>query len=164
MDIASIILGVILLAACTLPFIITTMGRKKKEKLIKNQMNDLALSEGTTLGEIDIISQSAFGMSGSGEKFFFVKQAEGKRKQVSISLDKVKHCSLKKEERLINNQNGNYKIIDKLILLFSISNGKDSELALEIYDADSNVQLGDELALVEKWEKKINQRINMLMH
>lgn len=156
-------MGVILLAVCTLPFVVTTLGRKKKEKLLFKQLTELAERNGSKVSTFDIWSKTAIGMSEKEDKVFFIKQMESKRKEISISLNKIKLCQIISENRLINNQSGNYKVIDKLILYFSHVTSKESDVALEIYNADGNVQLGDELKMIEKWESIINERVKTLV-
>ena len=77
-----------------------------------------------------------------------------------VTLHEIQRCHVITATRNGSNEDGIFKIIDKLELVFEHRDKRKADTILEFYNADySSPTLTGELQLVEKWCKMLNDKI-----
>jgi hypothetical protein len=158
MDIATILIGVMVLLICVVPFIIMRKNKKKKAIESKEVISQLAAKSNSNVDEYDRWNKTIIGIDHLNRKLFFIRKIKDKEIQHEIDLSGVQMA------RVINSHrgaiDGNYIVIQKLQLGL-ISKDKDKpETLLEFYNADyDSLTIMEELQLAEKWAKIVKSNI-----
>ncbi len=159
MDIGSIILGIVVTAAISLPFAFMIRGQRKRTRRILNLLDELASKHNSKLGLHEVCGDLVIGLDENQNKLFFLRLLNDHQTEACIDLQDVQHCKLVNNSKVLYREKGNLNIIDKLSISFSSKTKGKSEESLLIYDADESLQLSGELQLGEKWVSLINDRL-----
>jgi hypothetical protein len=159
MDLGTAIVGALMLAIFTVPFVLSNRSRKNNGKLIKNSLFNLAEKVNSDITVFTQWHNTAIGMSTTSEKLFFYRKGEADEVCHSIDFQSIHSCKITKIARTLKSNNENYEIIDRLELIISTSIKNKQEIILAFYNADINTQMNGELNLIEDWHKKINALI-----
>ncbi len=158
MDIGITITGAIFIAICTLPFVLMARNNRKKEKLHFQSLSNIAAKQNCKITAYECCEEYIIGLDETSNFLFFFKQNKENETSQHINLSEIKNCKTINTSR----SNGNQKIIDKLELSFSFHSNNTSDIILELYNSKNRMQLGEDLLLIERWAKKINDRLNQL--
>lgn len=159
MDLGITAIGIITIAACVLPFV--AMGRKRKKftNSLLESLNNLASEHQSKLSEYEFGNDLVLGIDHDTNHFFFYKQNNWIEVAKTINLAKVKHCSSVVKNQTVKTNAEAYRFIEKLEMKFSFKDSNGQDVLLEFYSNEVNMQLNNELQLLEKWVKLINQRL-----
>lgn len=159
MDISSIIITVIFIAVCTIPFVL--MGRKnkkrKKEKL--QSIINIANQQNATISKSEVLSDYVIGMDEVKKQVFFFKNLKDSTIEDYVDLAEIKTSRVKNTGRAITYNNSNQSIIEKLELVFIPLDKNRKEIAWEFFNSDDNSQLSGELQSAEEWSNCINESL-----
>ncbi len=156
MDLASSIIGAIILAICIAPFIIMSTNRKKRERKALKTLQKIAQQHDCEITNYEIGDDFVIGIDEPKRIVFFNKKLKETVFEQHIKLADVQACKIKNISRTVSNQNGNYNVVEELDLCFvPIEKGK-KEVLLEFYNAENSTQLSGELQAIEKWQSIIN--------
>ncbi|SFS33154.1 hypothetical protein [Lutibacter maritimus] len=153
MDSSTLIIGLVMVALCTLPFILSGNSRTKNEQKIKNAFFELATKNNTTILQNDIWYKSAIGINTTSNELFFYRKIKDTETSEIIQLSDYQKCKIMKL-----NDSSNH--IELLQLVLTSSSSNKPEIVLEFYNAELNPQLNKEVQLIEKWSKLINDTIH----
>lgn len=156
MDLGTIIIGTIGVALCSLPFVLTNLSKKKREKELVQTLKELAKQNGSEITQHETCGFYAIGIDERKNSVSFVANADDETTQQFINLSSIKSCKIQNISKLTTD---NEKIIDRLQLNFQYFDKKKRDIILEFYNSDINFLLTDEFDSIEKWETIIN---NML--
>lgn len=159
MNSTTLIIGLVLALACSLPFVLSAYNRKNKEKRIVTQLNDLARNKGLTISQYDMIADKIIGIDEISRTLFFIDSAEESRVNYILNLSQIKTCKINNSTRSSHSGGKDATFIDKLELVFSSIAVKEPETRIELYNSEINGQIGDELAFVNKWQKIISEKV-----
>ena len=84
MDIATIIIGVAIVALCALPFWLSGYTHKRREKNLTNALNEMAQQKSTTICNSEICGNNIIGIDGSGRWLFYARCKGGLRECVDL--------------------------------------------------------------------------------
>lgn len=152
MDTSTIIIGLIMVALCALPFILSNTNRKSSDQTIKKAIFELAHKNNTSILQNDFWFKTAIGINTANHQLFFYRKAKNLETSEIIDLTNYKKCSVIKL-----NDNSNH--IDVLQLVLTPISSKNKEIILDFYNSEFNPQLNGEVQLIEKWSKIINETI-----
>ena len=152
MDTSTIIIGLIMVALCALPFILSSTNRKSSEQTIKKAIFELAQKNNTSILQNDFWYKTAIGINTTNYQLFFYRKTKDLETSEIIDLSNYKKCSVIKL-----NDNSNH--IDVLQLVLAPNTTKNKEVILDFYNSEYNPQLNGEVQLIEKWSKIINETI-----
>ncbi len=157
MDTGTIIITLILLSACTLPFILMTIKRKNKEKQLLQSLQILAQNNQAVISQYDVWSKSAIGMDEStNQAFFFRHLTEGETRQ-HVNLSAIKHCRIIKTSKDAEAKHNNQ--LEKLELVFTYKDSHISDTPFELYNVSHDgFTLNGELQIADKWFKILNAK------
>lgn len=152
MDSSTIIIAIVFIAICILPFVLIGKNRSKNKKQMLRSIAELAKSNESNI-EYNIFNDTIIGFDSASNSILFLK----KRNDIShcIKLSEVKQC-------VVHTTNQRNSLVDKVGLLFSFIQKEKSEIFIELYNSAYTMQLSGELQLAEKWEGIINKKLKML--
>jgi hypothetical protein len=156
MDLGTLIIGIICVVLCALPFILTNGNKKKKEKQLLLLLNNLTTKYKSTNTIHETFGYFAIGLDSNKKSVSYVLEQKEVVRQEFIALADILSCEVLNTSR--NTKNG--KIIDHLHLKLFTKDKKKPAILLEFYNSHINYQLNDELDAVEKWNTLINDLLN----
>lgn len=159
MDLGTSIIGAILVAICVLPFLLLGRSRRKREKRMMQSLMKIAEKENCIISEQDSCREFIIGIDRTNHFLFFNKFSNGKETSRFANLEEIQSCKLVNKSRAIDKKESNVLVIDKLELSFRPLDKNSEEFSWEFYSSDENSHLDDELQLLEKWVKIINNHI-----
>ena len=158
MDIGITITGAILIAICILPFVLMGRNSRKQNKLLFQSLSNIAAKQNCKITVHECCEEYIIGLDEPKNFLFFYKRIKDKEISKQINLAEIQNCKIINTSR----SNDNEKVIDKLELSLVSNTKKTPEVLLELYNSDDRMQLGDDFLLIERWAKKINERLNQL--
>lgn len=159
MDSGTLIIGIISIIGCVLPFVLLSRSKKKKEKQLLHLLTNIAERFNCKITRHEFYGELAIGLDESANFLFFLKDVKDMEAARHINLAEIQHCKIVNTGRTINNKEGSYQAIDRLDLSFVPFDKNKPNILLEFYNAEISLQLGGELRLIEKWEKIVNERL-----
>lgn len=148
MELGTTLIGIICVAICAMPFVLTN---RSKKAIVKRQLivlKDLATQHNNTITQNEINSFYAIGIDETKKSVSFILKGETEIEQQFVDLSTIKSCEIVS----INKS----KHMDRLYLKLMPIDKTKSEVILEFFNADVSYQLGEELQSIEKWNKIIN--------
>ncbi|GAL77993.1 hypothetical protein [Algibacter lectus] len=148
MELGTTLIGIICVAICAMPFVLTN---RSKKAIVKRQLivlKDLASQHNNTITQNEINSFYAIGIDESKKSVSFILKEETEVEQQFVDLSTIKSCEI------VNITKS--KHIDRLYLKLIPHDKTKKEVNLEFFNADVSYQLGEELQSIEKWNKIIN--------
>lgn len=161
MDSGTLIVGVIISAACILPFVLMVRSRKKKEKQLLLLLTGIANNHNCKISLHELFVEFAIGLDEKANQLFFFRKTSENETSQHINLAEVKSCKVINTGHSISNNDENNKTIDKLELQFSFLDKKNLDEFLVFYNSDENTQLSGEIITIEKWAKILNDRLKL---
>lgn len=161
MDLGTLIIGIVFILICIIPFALMIINSRKKEKKQLNGLSDIAQKSKCKLSRYDFWHNSSIGIDDTAYMVFFTRKSKDIETSQQINLTEIKTCRVLNSTRTWSSNDGNNKVIDKLELAFSFHDNQKHEVALEFYNADyDSLTLSGELQLVEKWCGIMNDKIS----
>ncbi|WP_194767442.1 hypothetical protein [Tamlana sp. I1] len=157
MDLGNTIVSSILVAMCAAPIITIGVGRKKRYLKIIRSLTNNAKQENCVINKHETCGGIAIGIDTNKKQLFFFKQLKGAVIEQSINLVEYETCRDKKIT--FRNKSNNQNVIEKLELILIPIDKNKREIALEIYNADVDIQLDGEIILLDRWTQIINDCI-----
>ncbi|WP_405296252.1 hypothetical protein [Algibacter sp. Ld11] len=148
MELGTTLIGIICVAICAMPFVLTN---RSKKAIVKHQLivlKDLATQHNNTITQNEINSFYAIGIDDTKKSVSFIFKGETEVSQLFVDLSKIKHCEIVNVIKA--------KHIDKLYLKLSPIDKTKEDVILEFFNAEVSYQLGEELQSVKKWNEIIN--------
>lgn len=155
MDTSTIIIAVICIAICALPFVISGSSKKKQEKKMLRDLQNLAQSHGGRLDQHEFCNRFIIGMDSSTNHLYFIHKGKESEETV-VYLDEVKSVSLQQ----INSGSGANAVIDRLALQLKYKDSKHPTTSLLMYDSNDSFQIGDELQVARKWTALVEKSLS----
>ncbi|MBO7497066.1 MAG: hypothetical protein J6T98_10975 [Salinivirgaceae bacterium] len=142
MDTSSILIGIAVVLACALPFLLSSISRKQREKKLVDSLNQMAQSESTTICSSEICGNNAIGIDGSGRWLFYARCADGVKEK--IDLESTRSCG----------------IIDKpdTAGLIFVADGK-PDIYCELFNSKVEATPYDESRMAARWHKIVVDRL-----
>ena len=155
METGMIVTTTILIALCASPFFLIGYSTKKRENQLKKELKSIIAPLNGAISEFDIINDFIIGLDSTSHKIYFYKKAESDPFFQEINLNNVRSCEIEKSTNRIKKGKSFSNEIQNIALLFTLKN-KDSLDRIELYDYNKSTQINGEIALADKWNKKIN--------
>jgi hypothetical protein len=153
MDLGTIIIGIICLAVCALPFVLTNRNKKKKEKELLDSLKDFAKEHNSEITSHEIGGYFAIGIDEAKNTISFLQKTKETVNLQFIDLTTIKSCEISNISRELAK---NEKVIDRLNLKFNAINKNNPSIILEFYNSDISFQPSNEFDSIENWNKRIN--------
>lgn len=150
MDISIIIIGIIAISLCALPFIYSENARKRSNKLLFNQLINLIELNNCQLGSFDVLSNFAIGIDNKNDNFYFISSSNETKIAEVIDLTNLKSVDWQKVDKF--NASNTASTIDKLQLKFVFKDGSSTKL-FNFFDQNDGLMLSDQFIILKKWQK-----------
>jgi hypothetical protein len=162
MNIGTIIIGAIFLAICILPFALISMSKKKKEKQLLKKLNEIAQQSDSHISQYERCNDMIIGIDKSSNHFFAYKNLLDRESEFTVNLKEIQQCRIMTNGKVPGgkgNGESNFRVVDRLSLLFNPGDKEKTSLQFELFNHDDNQQMDGELELARKWEKILNDQI-----
>ena len=164
MDSESAIFILMMVLACIIPIAIINKKKKNKERQFLQTLFDLAEKNNCKITDHDRWGNTAIGIDQKAGKLFFIRKTSDGDSSKEVDLYEVKKCRFVNTSRIVNLKESNQKVIEKLELVFTLSDPKKSEIILEFYNSIyDSLSLRGEIQLGEKWSEIVNAKISKLV-
>ena len=147
-----IIIGVISLVACILPFVLMNSNRKKIEQQHLQSLAGVAALYQCNVTEYEFCAGAVIGLDAQNGYVFFYRRIHDKELAQGVRLSGIQTCKMVKSGRNL----AEYPTIDTIELRFISAVKTDPDVVLELFNIRDSLQLAGELSWAERWEKKIN--------
>lgn len=155
MDLGTIIIGIVLIALCSLPFFYMRKNDKENLKILRA----LAKGQSCEISVYEISGNLIIGMDETKKILFFIKKIQNSEIVQTVDLNTISGCEIIKSGKSINSKNSSYSVIEKLTLQFHNKVKGKEEQNIDFFDSEENVHLSGELQTIQNWEKQINELI-----
>lgn len=146
-DLGSAIIGVIIVIIATLPFVMMSRSKTKKEKKLHQKLVDLALQKSSKINNYQALQHLAIGLDTDNHYVFFCDTQDQISIENTVDLSKIKQVNLIKDKE---NKKDSQKI--KRVGLRFIPMSKDDKAEFfEFFNDDKNPQVFREIQMAEKW-------------
>jgi hypothetical protein len=163
MDFVTIIIALIIILVCVVPFIIMGRNNKKKERQFLETLSSLAGKYNATVSQYDIWNHTAIGADEGMNMIFFTKKSKNATSLQQVAIAEIQKCRVVNTSRSVSHNNSNTAVIDKLELAFQYQDRNRAELFLNFFDVNTDsLTVSRELHLADKWCKLVNDRIGAL--
>ncbi len=160
MDFGTSIIGIIFLLFCIIIFVILSRSNKKKEKELLQVLKKLTDQASCTISRYDVWNHSVIGIDDSSKIIFVISNTNNHSVSLQLNLAEMKKCRVVNASKTGSDDGGNYKVLEKLDLVFTYLDKNRPEILVDFYDRnDSTSSLSDELQLVEKWCRIANDQM-----
>ncbi len=161
MDTGTAITGLVLIALLVIPFLLISRATKGKDKQMLGLLNTEAGRFECTITEYELSGNIIIGIDQEAEMVFFGKTKGDQAFSQAINLADFQRCEIVSKERNRGVEKSNDRIIDKLELHFKSRTPGKGDIALEFYNGAENFQLNNELSIMKKWTKIINDKLTV---
>lgn len=162
MDTTTIIIGIIVIALCTLPFVFMARKQKKEKIMMISTFNEMAQKENCKITSYKLFGDSVIGIDKTAKFAFFFKKNSDNDKEIrqAINLRDIKKCRVVKSIRSVGEKN-KVLVVDKVELSLLPKDRNKPEVLFEFFNADNSnsIQLNGELQFASEWEEIINSMI-----
>jgi hypothetical protein len=153
------IILVILVAFC-MPFVYSHQKKKKEEKKLIDSFLSKAQDHQLKISKHELWRRNyIIGIDSDKGKVFYIKFLPEMKEKI-IDLHEIKKVRVADIQREVGTDKE--KVIEKLWLSFSYIDLKVPETDLEFYDADESMGLMGEPLLIKRWEKIIQDNLDVL--
>lgn len=157
MDTSSAIIGAILLAAIIFPILIISRNIKKRNRARVQALQTAAARSGAVISEFELMNLCSIGIAAEQKLLYFAGNGAEANVPLEINLKDVAACRAGHISRKVGANGETRSVTDKLEiqLVFHATHRPPMELAL--FDASVSMQMNDELMLLDKWVRRINE-------
>ncbi|MBK6525381.1 MAG: hypothetical protein IPO32_11790 [Crocinitomicaceae bacterium] len=155
MNSASIIIGLAILAAVILPFVILSIRKRNKDYQNIQEFINTGLKYGLELSETEQWSDRLLGLDPVKRKILFRQFNNDQFTETIFDLNEAKSCSL-----LVTNLQtaGASQAPDKIEIVFKQKGNKAVE-NLQLYNSETDQVVYTQFEIGEKWTKLINDSL-----
>lgn len=160
MESGTTIVGIFILLICILPFVMVSVSNKRKKKNKLQALMHYAQVNHAQISLHEIWANTAIGIDQMQNKLFYMTQINDQKVFQKLDLSEFGSCKIVNISNTFQGKSSNYKVIEKLDLLLSYLDPKKGSVELNVYNiSHQNLTITGELAIAEKWEKLINEKL-----
>lgn len=159
MDTATILIGVAIALLCAAPVIFFTNTDKKASSKLLKFIRKEAAKQQYNISEPEQTGDFALALDDKQKVLLFAKKLKYDYIFQSIGLKDYTECKVVRTDRLTHNKNTHTEGIQRIELRLANKDKNKSTLILELFNADENPAIQDELKLAERWSTIINNHL-----
>lgn len=160
MELGTTIVGILVLLVCIIPFAMVGYKSKLNNKKKLEELIAFAQENKANITQHELWRNSAIGLDKHEQVIFFINQENDTKVFHKILLSTIETCTVYNVNSTISNKNSNYKIIEKIDLLFTYRDKNLAKVALNIFNSKlEGLTVSGELQIAEKWHQLINDII-----
>ena len=156
MDIASLLIGIGLLAVFLVPVFLIQGANKRKAARKLADLKKQSQNYGINISKYEIWNDQFIGVDTSRRKVFLQRDIQNNSSGLVIGLDDFKSCKLTTEVKGGKNNSHDSQGIERIYLVLISRTQKSSDIKINFFDNDVNMAIRDELEIAKRWETNIN--------
>jgi type VI protein secretion system component Hcp len=160
MDSATIIIAVISIVICSLPFVIGRNNRKKREGALLSEIKTLSFNKAIQLSKYELLSNFIIGLDEKANVLCFLRKKETGNHFMEVDLTKYIKVEVQQSNHQEGENNNTRSVIDDIVLKFHPKSSTDKITLIELYNRTETQNLSGEFQLAQEWTQFLNNRIN----
>lgn len=156
MDTGSTIIGAVITIACLLPFMIMSSNKKRREKQLLALLEQAAKQQNCTITKHEQCGDYVIAIDETKKGLFFLNHIKTNTNVQFVDLTKIQACKAATISRTQKLDGMIHQVIERLELKLTPIDKSKSEIKLEFFNSETNVQLYGELQSIEKWNSLVN--------
>ena len=153
MDLGTIIIGLVCISICALPFVLTNNNKKQKVKELLNALKDFAKQHNSEITQHEIGENYAIGLDENKNTISFLQKTKEIVNLQFIDLYAIKNCEINNISKSLTKTE---KTLDKLNLKLNMNDKNKPSITLEFFNSEISFQPVNEFESIEKWNTIIN--------
>lgn len=145
-------IGIVCVAICAIPFLLTYSSRKRKQNLEKKEFDTFLMKHQAQLDYSESCGNYHIGIDQNKMKLYFQLHTKHLIEQEVVNLDEMSHAESKRH----NSKKGT---IDKLVMILYPMDKNLPSTFLDFYDINLSYLPSGEIESIEKWQDVINKTI-----
>lgn len=159
MDLTTLIIGLVATGLLASPFLVSIVGKNKREKDLKNSLSELAARHQGKLTLVDCAAEHALGLDDNRGYLFFIRKNKEGLTEVAMDLTKMTEVKGVVSYRPATHHGKTDKIIERISLLFSEHGRSSGQQQIVLYDYLKNTAIYSELEQMKNWERTLGSII-----
>lgn len=159
MDSATIIIAVISIVICSIPFVISRYYRKKTEGALLSEIKTLSSNKAIQLSKYELLSNFIIGLDEKANVLCFLRKKETGNHFLEVDLAKYTKVEVQQNNHQESENNNTRTVIDQLVLKFHPKSSPDNIVLIELYSQKEAQNLSGEIRLAQEWAQFLNNRI-----
>lgn len=159
MDSATILIAVISIVICGLPFVISRYNRKKTEGALLSEIKTLSSNKAIQLSKYELLSNFIIGLDEKANVLYFLRKKETGNHFLEVDLAKYTKVEVQQNNHQESENNNTRTVIDQLVLKFHPKSSPDKIVLVELYSHIEAQNLSGEIQLAQEWALFLNNRI-----
>lgn len=155
MDNTTLVISLICMLICALPFFFVIRARSKRRKELVAELQKAAEKKDSSLTHVEIQGDLAVALDAKNGHFYFINPESGKSKVAAIDLLEYKSCQVIKKYETERERH-----LLSVLLQFTPLGSSGKTRNLTFYDVDVNFQPTGEVHFAEKWSGILNDIMN----
>ena len=160
MDSATLIIAVISIVICSLPFVIGRNNRKKREGALLSEIKTLSSNKSIQLNKYELLSNFIIGLDEKINILCFLRKKETGNHFLEVDLSNYTKIEVQQSNHQEGENNNTRIVIDQLVLKFLSKSSSDKIVLIELYNRTETQNLSGEFQLAQEWAQFLNNRIN----
>lgn len=161
MELGTTIVGVLILLACMVPFIVVSISSKLRNKKKLQELISYAQEHKYEITTHELWGESAIGMDNNHSTLFFISKEQETKVFQQLNLLEIESCKINTISNNMRSKSSNYTVIEKIELILPYKQQHKGQVSLIFYSAaNHNLTVAGELAIAAKWNTLINEKID----
>jgi len=160
MDIASLLIGIGLLAVFLVPVFLIQGANKRKAARKLADLKKQAQKYGINISKYEIWNEQFIGVDTSRRKVFLQRDINNNSSGLVIGLDDFVSCKLTTEVKGRKNYSHDSPRIERIYLVLTSGARAPLDIKINFFDNDVNMAIRDELEIAKRWETNINNTMS----
>jgi hypothetical protein len=161
MDLETVIIAVVSLLICGLPFWLMIRNRKKNERKL---ISELAAHSGISqlkLSKYELSANLIIGLDDHGSKLYFLNRTKNGDQFHVLELNNFEDCEIVRVDQVENDLLP--KHIQSLAIRFLPKNKQHELIVLQLYHVNETGLLNGELQIVNEWTALLKEKLTKII-
>lgn len=157
MESGNILFSIIIMALIIIPFVWMYVARNNNKKNLQKTFSTFAGPKGFSSGNIELYNQKGLAIDTNQKLVCFTPDVQTPEVYDCLSFEQIKECKVRTLKKSVTTASGSSEIIDKIQLVFVLSQG--GEKVFDLFSLEKDFQVSDQLSKSEKWSQQINSSV-----
>ena len=160
MEAYSIIIGLIFIALFFIPIWLFQRSQNKESRNLKKSFHKAVSANGLSVSDFDLWNNIyGIGLDPKNNKLLYLKHGQQEDYTKVIDLGDIAKCSIERKTGKLPANKGASPVTEKLALVLTHSDDKNSVDLLEFYHESVSPQMNGESAVIDKWQKMLSIKL-----
>lgn len=159
MSIGTTIVGLVAFLLMISPIFYLNWQKGKKRRKLESRLIAEGSEYGLSIDEKEYWHDTIIACDSVNKAILYGQKTSTGPAVEIVKLEDVAKCEPVTIATSVPTSNGSQKVIEKLALRITFKSSQKSDMMLDIYDSNLTIQLENEIAIMNEWNKKINTLI-----